>query len=90
MKSSEILREAARLVESEQHTFSCHAISDAAGIDDLCSTDTEAHKAYAILLGRLPSVSDIWHGMTGNRQEVTNVRVMALCLAAAIAESEGD
>ena len=90
MKSSEILREAARLVESGQHTFSCHAISDAAGLDDVCCTDTGAHKAYAILLGRLPDVSDIWRGLTGRREEGTNVRVMALCLAAAIAESEGD
>ena len=89
MKPSAILREAARLVESRgaEEWWSCIAIQQAAPLWAIwwrASPLPPVGEAYAVLLGRLPTEDDFGKGKAAN-----NHRVVALCLAAAIAESEG-
>ena len=102
MKPSEILRKAAKLVEDGEE-FSCWAVSCAiAGIPHpgpecmhAQSLEFAAHpaaKAYAALMGYLPNVHDFVDNEDGYyiaEDEARGHRVIALCMAAAIAESEG-
>lgn len=100
MKSSEILREAARMVERGESNFACHAISMVGGncreIEafqllrptyaerDLVNHDEgEAYSSS----NNLVLDGDFWWWMHYGRNEY---RILGLCLAAAIAESEGD
>lgn len=97
MKSSEILREAARLIERGIEEFSCKAVARALGIYkgrdvtpywrvEPVVLRTPAIAAYSVLWERPPSSCDFADEIT---QEGRDERVIALCLAAAIAESEG-
>lgn len=100
MKSSEILRKAARMVERGESKFACHAILAVGG-------DCRKIEAFQLLRptyaerdlvnhgeGEACSTSnalvldgDFWWWMRYERNEY---RILGLCLAAAIAESEGD
>ena len=99
MKSSEILREAARLVEAGEIGFGCHAITMAGGGCDAIAAFELLHPTYAErdLVNADSETSsgdnrpvrhgDFWWYLHDGRSDY---RIIGLCLAAAIAESEGD
>lgn len=79
MKSSEILRKAARGVERGDYYGGCLAID----LESPSRDYLRAHKRYAVVKpDRVPSNGYWWSGR--------DTRIIGLCLAAAIAESEGD
>lgn len=85
MKSSEILRKAARRVEAGANTYSCCAIAEAH------RNHYDALLAYSCLWGRFPTESDFMGECFDTPEDdARNHRVVALCLAAAIAEDKGD
>ena len=103
MKSSAILREAARLVERYSDTldhlsfpaYGCYAIRAAIiGIDSswyLADEDdsviAKPMKHYSLMR---PESTDAITGRMGWFDDDSNARIIGLCLAASIAESEGD
>ena len=83
MKSSEILRKAARLVEAGQCSFGCVAV------DVVTQWNfSEALKACEYIYLFMPVTMDKGGGFWPMRSK--SHRIIGLCLAAAIAESEGD
>jgi hypothetical protein len=95
MKTSVILRRAAKLIEEGHYEFSCVAIKNSLSknekidtVYDRQFTNTKAARAYAILLGRLPEWEDFDIETEGivSTSDSQNHRVIALCLAAAIAD----
>jgi hypothetical protein len=92
MKSSEILREAARSVERGLDSYGCWAIVDAAeadyglSLEETIKNSAPATKAmtYFRLLSPRIAFSTWWDF------DDQGPRIIGLCLAAAIAESEGD
>lgn len=87
MKSSKILRKAARMVDRGYDEGGCCAIIDSAPI----RTDADyerAMKRFEMVKPRRTNTNLYWwdiHSKEGN-----DARIIGLCLAAAIAESEGD
>lgn len=82
MKSSEILRKAARKVERGTYRGGCIAIANSArGFNDI----SRAHKVFRRHFYRSTS-SGYWWPFSDKH----GPRIIGLCLAAAIAESEGD
>ena len=96
MKYSEVFREAALQLERGQDRFSCNAIDDIAG-----GFNTPARQYYSDLIApeandALVMLHDVkWEGKgTGAwgwywGEEAGACRILALCFAAAVAESEG-
>lgn len=94
MKPSKILREAAKHIEKEQ----C--------LDQLCGCDViqrkcksyqqviDTHKYFSMVAPKRKEPFRSWWGKISNesyqRPSNVNARIIGLCLAAAIAESEGD
>lgn len=104
MKPSEIFREAARLVEINDQRFSCCAIDGAINLSPAGLIYESGGAALSIKCQRLygalifgaegPSISAfLLYNDKGNPtvpdDEARDHRVVALCLAAAIAESDG-
>ena len=91
MKSSKILREAARLIHAEDEEFSCIAVDHASCYDRDLRCEYEG-----LMRPPLAPVSDpawvswaVEHGnLNGNK--ITEWRVMALLFFAAVKEAEGD
>jgi hypothetical protein len=87
MKPSAILQEAARNMELGHEKYSCIAVRNAIpdcsdSVYSMAFREQPAARAYAVLLGRLPTLSDF-------HSESVDHRIVALCIAAAIAKSEG-
>ena len=92
MKSSEVLREAARTIELGRGTFGCLAIADVMGLyapwkNGVADIPRQVMAAYRKVAPRGHNLSDPWWD-TDERGECS--RIIGLCLAAAIAEDEGD
>jgi hypothetical protein len=88
MKPSEILREAARRVESGLNGYCCDAINQIVRCRGIADTDKEALLSHTYFKMVGPEViSFSWFGEPYEKGP-HNRRVVALCLAAAIAESE--
>lgn len=86
MKPSQILREAARRVDACKCPYGCWAIDEAYGEDKHHVQKLHAKGFFHLTA---PHFSfGVWFGDTWT-QANQNRRVIALCLAAAIAESEG-
>lgn len=84
-KPSQALRAAARLVERESERFGCGAIARTA-LDDTVRVETLRYFARIHIMTAAPW----WGGWDDyNKPEYRNPRIIGLCLAAAIAESEG-
>lgn len=91
MKPSEILRKAARTVEREPMELGCCAIL---AIQPFAASEEESdafHWFDLIKPLRPRGAEDPWWGGWGTYPEPRNhnARIIGLCLAAAIAESEG-
>lgn len=83
MKSSQIYRKAAELVDSDQCEFSCSSITYQGRFHN--------ERRIYIELFSPPRASYVWGDMwSKNPDKVKNCRVLALLLMAAISESEGD
>lgn len=98
MKPSEVLRRAAKRVEEGRTEFGCHAIRSIVVYESLltnwrdatvCPLYKEAMKYYRQLKSRSLTDHAVWFHL-GNSKDPTGRRVLALCFAAAIAESEGE
>lgn len=83
MKSSEILRNAAKLIEEGVWYGGCSAINSAAR--DSVGDGVRALEIFKTIFLDHPR-TDLWWGMV----PASGPRIIGLCLAAAIAESEGD
>lgn len=93
MKSSEILREAARLVERGENEYGCLAIDDVICLNARIGYFSSAHEAMASkAIEWLRMLEPERKAMCGGywNYTVKGPRIIGLCLAAAIAESEGD
>lgn len=91
MKTSEILRNAAKLVEKNEYLYGCDAISDAhynlSGLY-VIAIHSPAYKYFKFFSPKkIIRHFEFWfpYGKDG-----ANQRIIALCMAAAIAESEGN
>ena len=92
VKPSEVLRLAAQLIECGAEEYSCAAIKRVLGFPNVSIFSAEFARmpelvAYSELWGRMPLISDFEFAFDG--QDPQNLRVLALCMAAAIAEAEG-
>jgi hypothetical protein len=83
VKPSEILREAALMVERDEERFGCLAIDTAAGPDFIAYE--RAMETFEIVAPEGLGIGSFWWPM----KERHSARIIGLCLAAAIAESEG-
>jgi hypothetical protein len=83
MKPSEILREAARRIERGVNIYGCCAIAEVSSWDDL--DEGSPVVSYFSLVRPHRSPTGIWW----STEERDGARILGLCLAAAIAESEG-
>lgn len=94
MKISQILRKAAQLLETDPDIeYGCYAISK---VQDNNKFDiTEVHNFYESLYKTIPQPAwftiQYWVEFNSRAQpeELISARIIALCLAADIAESEG-
>jgi hypothetical protein len=84
MKASEILRQAARLVERGEEWYGCFAIDEVAGADSI--GHEQAMGIFKIVAPDGHSLGSFWWGAS---ERSMDARIIGLCLAAAIAESEG-
>ena len=89
MKSSEILREAARRIELGKDQFGCHAIFVAMGgnmhtIWPEPEWDSHIMRRFRVVAPSKAKNGNAWW------DTYSEARIIGLCLAAAIAESEGD
>lgn len=89
MKVSEILRESARLIAAGVCELGCPAISRAAGSDG--PAYLRAHAVFRLVGPHRDNFGNPWWGSWESCVDEANrsARVIGLCLAAAIAESEG-
>ena len=90
MKSSEILRRAARMVEREQSSFGCFAILKVMRLyrtGELRGIPEPVLGAFRKVAPRGRHLSDPWWFADDGGMDA---RIIGLCLAAAIAEDEGD
>ena len=90
MKSSEILREAARLIELGLNDCGCAAIMAAAHWEK--PAIRAAMEPFLLFSPPEKNENEVWWGAsemfwTGEHRDA---RIIGLCLAAAISESEGD
>ena len=85
MKPSVVLRHAARRVERKQNVYGCTAIKMACGLSCLSDNSEVPQQVwgYFRLIGGNRGLGSPWWGLWDDS------RIVALCLAAAIAESEG-
>lgn len=87
MKPSQILREAARRIDAGEDPCGCWAIDGAYG-DDKHHAHKWRAKEFFHLIAPHANTIGVWFGGTWSPINQSR-RVIALCLAAAIAESEG-
>ena len=79
-----MFREAAKLIEDGEECFCCIAI------DKVCGKSFSKERDYFERIVN-PPINDLrtgWYGRISDTKNL-NARVIALCLAAAVAESEG-
>lgn len=86
MKPSEILREAAQLIAEQSMNYGCSAVGYAFGYESHMHAKTVASDYFRLF--EPDSCELYWFGFMPTKKN-QNRRVIALCLAAAIAESEG-
>ena len=88
MKASEVLRKAAQMVERERAIGGCYAICESG------DSQYSVNRAYGIFAKHFKGSKTgfWWTNRLGDPEatEPRNARIIGLCLAAAIAESEGD
>lgn len=84
MKDSEIYKKAARLVAERKTHYSCVAIDDASGAD-IEDWNRQTKRYQALFRNERSALRAYDAELAGGRKW----RVLALCLMAAIAESEG-
>jgi hypothetical protein len=96
MRSSEIFRQAARLIETGPHEFSCNAILKACG-NEMNERYDAAISRWEDFLGQHASIALFYEPEDDGRwcdpkaeQRAKDRRVVALCFAADVAKSEGD
>jgi hypothetical protein len=84
---AEVYREAAWLVESGATGYSCFAISDALGV--MRWGRRAAHKKFMAIWGHNEYwlATEIWRAHQDLECDCRDLRVMLLCLAAALAEA---
>lgn len=87
MKSSEILREAARLVNDGTCVYGCEAVEHIARGDDLDRAEARIWDVFWLDGVSRYGADSVWFWGHEPREPA---RIIGLCLAAAIAESEGD
>lgn len=86
MKASKVFREAAKKIELGYQNFCCNAISFVVVSDTFLQCEERDY--FRKIYGKRNGGYLGWYGST-LKKENQDARIIALCLAAAIAESEG-